>query len=278
MFRSALLSIILGVSVLATYGCRTNTPTPGSIAPPVVGRPSVQAPFAKVTPLVTAEADDPAWANASVVNGFTLAKGSKSTDRPLPTEVRLLWDKEWLYIRFTSTGPEPYAPFGTTRDALHYQGDVVEVFIDPTGDGRQYFEIQQSPAGGILDQNTTVTADPKFDADGRLVAEILARNYWPNRSYDMPGLRNASKIVQRGDQFVWTADFAFPAAEVLKRLGKKQFEPMPLRANLIRYHATDKVGTPGWRLIAMNWSPVKFGCPHQSPAAMGTLELIPQTR
>lgn len=264
--------------MLALAGCQTRMTTAQLEPLQASGTPSARVLFATVTPRVDADPQDPAWSQPATIDAFTLAKHSNASDKVLPTQVRLLWDKDWLYIRFTSTGPEPYAPFGDTRDALHYQGDVVEVFLDPVGDGRQYFEIQQSPAGGVLDLNTTLTAEARSDKDGRLVAEVLSRDYWPNRSYDMPKLRVASRSVRHADVHVWTADFALPAPEVLKRLGKKRFEPMSLRANLIRYHALDKVGTPGWRLIAMNWSPVKFGCPHQSPAAMGTLELIAPSR
>ncbi len=238
--------------------------------------PYLRVPMAKAdaAPKIDANPDDPAWTAAAAVPSLMLARGGSPAMRPLPTEVRLLWNADWLFVRFSSAGPEPYAPFGTERDAKHYLGDVVEVFLDPVGDGRQYFELQQSPAGGLFDQNTTLTAEAKSGVDGRLVAEVRDRDYWPNPGYEMPDLRIASTSRKQGDQWIWTADFALPAPAVLKRLGKKTYEPMKLRANLVRYHNTGLLDDASRRLIAMNWSPVVWGCPHQSPAAMGTLELV----
>jgi len=209
---------------------------------------------------------------------MSLALGSPAEDRPLPTEVRLLWDADYLYIRFTSIcETEPYSPFGTTRDAKHYQGDAVEVFLDPVGDGRQYFELQQSPAGGILDQNTLLTAEARYDATGRLVPDLLKRDYWPNLGYEMAGLRNASRVERQGNQYVWIADFALPAKAVLHRMGRDAFAPMSLRLDVLRYHNTGPIEEKTRRLIAMNWKPVTFGCPHQSPGAFGKIELVNET-
>jgi hypothetical protein len=225
---------------------------------------------------MTGSAADPAWKRAAVISGLSLALNSPPDDQPLATEIRLLWDRDWLYVRFINTGPEPYSPFGVKRDALHYKGDAVEVFLDPVGDGKQYFEFQQSSAGGILDQNTLLTADAESDANGRLTQAVLQRDYWPNLGFDMPGVRNAVGLSRNGDQHTWIADFAFPAEGILKRTGKKNYEPMTLRINLVRYHWTGPLEDASRKLVAMNWAPVVFGCPHQSPAAMGTIELVVQ--
>jgi hypothetical protein len=264
-----LLVGLLMSAVLATGGCAS-----GNQSPKPANTPAIRVPLADVTPKVSADENDPAWVNAAVISEFGLALRSPPSDRPLPTQVRLLWDHDWLYIRFISTGPEPYSPYGKEHDARHYRGDAVEVFLDPVGDGKQYFEFQQSPVGGLLDQNTLLTTDARSDADGRLTPAVLQKDYWPNLGFDMPGVRNGVGIVRKDDQYTWVADFAFPAAGILKRTGKKNYEPMTLRLNLIRYHYTGPLEDANRKLIAMNWSPVVFGCPHQSPVAMGTIELV----
>ncbi|CAN5389599.1 hypothetical protein BH10PLA1_BH10PLA1_09340 [soil metagenome] len=238
-------------------------------------KPALNVPRTSITPAVSADPNDPAWAGAPLIHGFSLAIGSPPKDPVLPTNVRLLWDKDHLYIRFTCLGPKPDSPFGNTHDAKHYQGDAVEVFLDPVGDGKQYFEFQHSASGGILDQNTTLTADAESDSRGRLVQKVLQRNYWPNLSYDMPDVKVADSVTPQGTQFLWIADFSLPAAGVLKRTGKTNFNPaMSLRLNLMRYHWTGPIEMKDRKLIATNWSPVTWGCPHQSPAAMGRIELV----
>lgn len=268
--RIAAFPAWLLLALLLACGC-AHRPSFGSAAY------RLQVPRAKVAPQVSADPADPAWQFAPQVQQFTLALHSEPGDSPLPTRVALQWDADWLYIRFICTGPKPYAPFGNKRDGLHYKGDAVEIFCDPVGDGRQYFELQQSPVGGLLDQNTLLTTDAYSDAEGRILPIVFQRDYWPNLGYDMPGIRGAAQARQTGGQWEWIADFALPAAAVLKRKGLTHYEPMQLRLNLIRYHSVAPVGDPGWRLIAMNWAPVTWGCPHQSPAAMGFVTLVNTT-
>lgn len=247
----------------------------GSLAdgPAATTRPSVEAIFTDRTPQLTADASDSAWQIPPTIDGLSPALKGKVSEM-LPTQIRILWDKDFLYVRFISTGREAYAPFGTERDAKHYQGDAVELFLDPVGDGKQYFELQLSPANGVLDQNTLITGEPKTDPDGRLAGSVLATDYWPNLGYEMKGLRTASSVTGKGAETVWIADFALPAAEAIKRTGKKNFEPMGLRMNFMRYYWDTPVEAEKRKLTPMNWSPVRFGCPHQSAAAMGTVKLV----
>jgi hypothetical protein len=243
---------------------------------PLLPVKELRVPLATVVPEVTAAADDPAWADGVQIDHLTLPADSQlADDEPLPTQIALRWDADWLYIRFTSTGAVPYSPFGDRRDAPHYLGDVVEVFLDPTGDGRQFFELQLSPANGLFDQNILLTTDAVSDAEGLLVNRILSRDYWPNTGYNMKDLRTASLVSGEGPTSIWIADFAIPAKAALRRIGKTQFEKgLSLRVNLLRYRWTAPRQDTSRRLLAMNWSPVVFGCPHISPAAMGMLTLV----
>lgn len=237
-----------------------------------VAPPRLTASYAYSTPALTANPNDAAWNFPPQITALTLPFAAATPDEPLPTSVALAWDENCLYVRFVCRGPTPYSPFGNERDALHYQGDVVEVFLDPVGDGQQYFEIQLSAANGILDQNTTLTAAARTDREGRLLPHIIERDYWPNRGYELKGLRTATDVRRAGDDYQWTADLAIPA-EALKRTGQTRFAPMTLRMSLLRYHWTGPREDAGRRLIAMNWSPTHWGCPHQSPAAMGFVRL-----
>lgn len=266
---------VVSVSSLCACTAPHGTAMPAEAAPRAaqISRPTAIARQAQTQPKVTADADDPAWAFAPTIDGLGHPLRTSNDDSLFPTQIRLLWDKDGLYVRFTCSGKQPYAPFGDQHDAKHYQGDAVEVFIDPVGDGRQYFEIQLSPANGVLDQNTLITATPQADEDGVLVLRLLQTEYWPNVGYDMPGLRTASRVTGEGDASVWIADLALPASAVLHRLGKKQFEPMDVRMNFLRYRWTGPIDQPQRRLIPMNWSPTRSGCPHQSAAAMGIVQL-----
>lgn len=66
------------------------------------------------------------------------------------TEVSCAWDETALRIRFVCQDTEPWATL-TERDGPLWQEEVVEVFLDPTGDGLAYFEIEVNPLGTLLD-------------------------------------------------------------------------------------------------------------------------------
>ncbi len=265
LFWPTLCIVLLWIGLAAGQRCYATLPA---------AIPHLDVPHAAVTPGVTARPSDPAWAGPPLIGHLTLSLGCNSAGHPLPTKIWLQWNRDWLYIRFDCLGPKPYAPYGKKRNAPHYRGDVAEVFLDPVGDSRQYFEIEVSPANGVLEQNTLITTRPRSQADGVLAGDILRRNYWPDLGYDIRGLRTAASIHRDGKKYVWTVDLAIPANSVLKRTGHQHFHVgMRMRMNLLRYHYTGPLKDAHRQLVAMNWSPVACGQPHVSPMRMGWLLL-----
>lgn len=247
-----------------------------ALAAPVMGEPlpALMVPHAAQPPRMDATPDDPAWQRAAEIPALTpsIVLGEPAA-MPLPTRVLALWDQDFLYVRFVCEDKDVYTPF-QERDAPHFQGDVAEIFLDPVGDGRHYFEIQLSPRGGIFDQYLTLTAEPRSDQYGKLIPEVTERDFWSNPGWNCAGLRTVTKVLQRdGHDTSWIAEFALPAAALLKRLGKKQFEPQTLRANFLRYDWQPRPGMKDRELVALNWSTVVRGCPHISPARMGFVKL-----
>lgn len=242
----------------------------GEAAPPL---PALTVPRTETAPRVDADPADPAWVGAPLLASLALSPGADPGDAPLPTEVRLLWDAQYLYARFTCRQAEIDAPF-TGRDRQHYQADVVEVFLDPVGDGRQYFEFEVTPKNQVLDARFDIGVEPRSGEDGKLLEEIAKHHLGYHLEWNCEGLRTAVRLQPGG----WTADFALPAAPLLQRLGLTKFAPLTLRAHLQRYHWTEPYADPmppSRRLIAMSWTPVIKGCPHISPSVMGFLKLAP---
>jgi hypothetical protein len=62
---------------------------------------------------------------------------------------------------------------------------------------------------------------------------------------------------------------------MLRRLGLRKFGPMILRFNFIRYEYVRSPEGASRQFLPMAWNPVQAGCPHISPEAMGTVELLP---
>ncbi len=236
-------------------------------------RPVLEVPRTTQAPRLLAEPDEAVWRGAAWIPALSLSIGPEArTAQAQPTQIRLLWDENFLYARFECRDTEINAPFpggAAGRDAPHYQGDVAEIFLDPVGDARQTLELQVSPKNGVFDQLLLLTGEAKSGVDGVLNQEIISRESWEFPTWNLEGVRSATSAQTDG----WIVDIALPAAPLLKRLGLKKWAPMTLRANFLRYDWPLR-GDKG-AMTALNWSPVMWGRPHRSPQAMGFLQLKP---
>jgi hypothetical protein len=240
-------------------------------------RPRLKVPHTTLQPQIDASPDDPAWQSAAVIPNLTPSLGYNPGQRPIPpTSVQVLWDEQCLYVRFRCTDAEIYSPI-EGHDAPLYKADVVELFIDPVGDGRQFVEVEISPRNSVLDMLHLITTKPKYNPDLTLRPDVIDRNAWSCLDWTYDGLRSAtSQWSENGKTAGWIVDLALPARPLLKRMGFKTFRPQNLRINFLRYEseagATPKAAR---EFIPLNWAPVVVGRPHRSPAAMGYLRLMP---
>lgn len=249
----------------------------GNLSTRAATLPSLQVPRAKHTPAITAAEDDPAWNEAARIDGLQLSENAAFKPKSTPqTTILLKWDLTNLYVRFICEGDDIFSPF-SGRDAPYYKGDVVEVFLDPKGDAREFVEIEVSPNNGVLDQIYLCTARPAWGPDGVLKPEIVGRDMWVFPSWNLDGLRTAAgKWKLKDGSYRWIVDMAIPAV-VLRRTGRGKYEPMTIRANFLRYDfPLKKDGANGneRNFVPLNWSPVAAGRPHRSPGRMGYLQLV----
>ena len=66
------------------------------------------------------------------------------------TRVWTAWDASDLRVLWWAEDTYPWATL-TERDAPLYTEEVVEIFLDPVGDGESYFEIEVNPNNAVLD-------------------------------------------------------------------------------------------------------------------------------
>ena len=230
--------------------------------------PRTSVHYAETTPLMTAEAKDPAWNRAE---SFTLSQtvGGATGLQQERTKTWLLWREEFLYVRFVCvdkeryTHPDPASPV--------YKSDVAEVFFDPRGDGRQWMEIQADVQGRVFDKLFLLTDKPRSGPDGVLLPEVDKLDRWDFDAWEWLGVKTA---VSRSDSG-WIVDIALPAKPTLRRLGLNSYrDGLELRANFVRYDWREVPGSATRSLVSSNWSPVAFGNPHKSPLRMGFIDLV----
>ena len=93
--------------------------------------------------------DEDAWKRALLTPPFARPDGGAPDER-IRTQARLAWDDTCLYVGFFVKDDDLWNP-RTERDGPLWEHDVVEVYLDPGADGRDYVEIQVSPANVVFD-------------------------------------------------------------------------------------------------------------------------------
>ena len=194
----------------------------GQFGPPALLVPKAAA------PRIDGKLDDAVWRKAREVR-FRFLTG-RAAPPGAPTTARVLCDERNLYFAFDCRDDDVarLTVAGTKRDDPIWQGDTVEIFLDPHHRQRPkgYYHIAVNPAG--------VTMDSK---DGDLS--------WS------PTLRVATGRSTAG----WTVELALPFAE----LGLSRSEiPTVWGMNLTRYRPELAAGRPRLcRLVPHSW-PVDF--------------------
>lgn len=69
---------------------------------------------------------------------------------PLATRMKLLWDDEFFYVAAELEEPDVWGTL-TERDAVIFQDNDFEVFIDPDGDTHAYYELEVNALGTVWD-------------------------------------------------------------------------------------------------------------------------------
>jgi hypothetical protein len=137
---------------------------------------------------VDGKLDEASWMLSPRVGEIRL--NDDPSRRPkFPTEATLVWDDVNLYVAFGCTDQDPWGRMKNRDDQL-WQEEVVEVFLDPDGDGQNYAELEVSPNNVVVD-----LLIPN--------AKTLNAN---NIRANIPGLQTAVTRHQAG----WIAEIAIP--------------------------------------------------------------------
>ncbi|GAA0529854.1 carbohydrate-binding family 9-like protein [Chitinophaga japonensis] len=101
-------------------------------------------------PVIDGKPDEAAWSQASWTSDFVDIEGSRQPRPPLRTRVKMLWDEQYLYIAAELEEPHIWGKL-LQHDTIIFHDNDFEVFIDPDGDTREYFEIEVNARNTIFD-------------------------------------------------------------------------------------------------------------------------------
>ena len=141
--------------------------------------------------------DERAWDKAEKTAPLVRSLDGKPASSA--TEARLLWDDENLYLSFSCEDQSISTPFFKDDEQL-YTSNVVEVFLNPSGDLQRYAEIELNPANALFDASFT---GPRQGMD-------LAWSSKARHGVHLDGTLNNAADVDRG----WTAELAIPWSQL----------------------------------------------------------------
>ena len=149
---------------------------------------------------IDGQVDEECWQTAGPARAFKLERDA-SMDPRYPTTLKALYDDHSLYLSFVCGEPDPENVTVSVkqRDGGVWKDDCVEVFIDPAGEGRTYYQFVVNPdnvqedgrfefsigkptvfytvSGPVKVFDGTVTADGTWNCQWQS-ATALGRDYW----------------------------------------------------------------------------------------------------
>ena len=215
---------VLALSLLAAVA---------AAAPPAPGYAVARATASAEATLAGTES---AWAGASAV-----AWGPARYE----TRFRALWSDEGLFLRFDAKDPDPWHTM-TRRDEHLWEEEVVEIFLDPGRAGRDYYELEISPAN--------------VACDVRMVAP--SPNKQMDLAWDLAGLATRASVTKdtAGKTTGWTATALLPWSG-LRALPSARAVSVPPKAgdrwrfNLFRIERPGGPKAPEKDAVEEAWSP-----------------------
>lgn len=217
-------------------------------APPL----TYKAPFTRKAPVIDGRLNDQAWQAAPWTADFVDIEGPVRPKPRFRTRAKMAWDNQYFYVAAELEEPHVWATL-TEHDATIFADNDFEVFIDPDGDGLEYYEFEMN----ALNTGWDLFLPKPYNKGGK------ASNAW-----EIPGLKTAVRVMgtlnnpKDRDQG-WSVEIAFPWP-VLAEYAHKASPPNPgdrWRVNFSRVEWRHEVVNGQYRKIPNTkednwvWSP-----------------------
>ncbi len=91
---------------------------------------------------------DPAWRDLPWTDDFVDITGKESLRPRFRTRVKMGWDERFFYVGAELEEPHVWGTI-RERNAVMFEDNDFEIFIDPDGDGLNYYELEINSLGSI---------------------------------------------------------------------------------------------------------------------------------
>ncbi len=154
-------------------------------------------------PIINGRLDDTVWKNVGWTENFSDIEGELRPKPKYRTRVKMLWDTAYLYVAAELEDPDVWA-YITHHDEIVFRDNDFEVFIDPGGRAKQYFEIEINALATIFD---LFLPEPYRNGSGALISwncDGLKKAVHVNGSLNNPNDRDSG----------WTVEMAIPISAI----------------------------------------------------------------
>lgn len=164
--------------------------------------------------LIDGSLKDPAWDKVPWSEAFVDITGNEDLQPYHETRVKMAWDDEFFYVGAFLEDPHVWGTI-TQKNAVMFEDNDFEVFMDPDGDGLNYYEFEINALGTIWELSL-----PKPYGEGGV--PILGCN--------LPGLKSAVQVrgtindpkdLDEG----WSVEVAFPWCDLKKYHKRDEMPP-----------------------------------------------------
>jgi cellulose/xylan binding protein with CBM9 domain len=212
--------------------------------------PVYDCPRTPAAPNLDGTLTDPAWDVAPWTTDFVPITGSGPAPR-FRSRAKLMYDDEYLYVGGQLEEPHVWSTMREKNTKLFHENNF-ELFLDPDGDGQNYYEFEINPLGTIWELTL-----PKPYVDGGV----------PVDPTNLPGLRTAihvdGTVNDPSDTDTgWSVELAVPWADLASYNAGRATPPIPgdeWRMNLMRcqwpHEVVDGAYVKGTDLEFWVWSP-----------------------
>ena len=216
---------------------------------------------AERAPVIDGRDDEPIWKTATVITGFRVFDPKEDGDPSFPTEARVAYDADNLYVFTRMFDPHPDSILALlSRRDVKTQSEQIKLMIDSYHDRRTGYEFAVNPAGVKRDYylyddvREDATWDAVWDVATRIdslgwTAEFripLSQIRYPRAEEHTFGLMIMRDIVRRSERDSW------PVYRRSKRGVASQFGDLaglrglgsPHRLEIAPYAVTKNVSSP----------------------------------
>lgn len=148
--------------------------------------------------VIDGKLDDVAWNDAPWSDDFIDIEGSGKPAPRFRTRMKMLWDDTHLYFAAQLDEPHVWGTL-TKKNSIIYNDNDFEIFIDPDGDGLNYYEFEVNALNTVME----LVMDKPYHLEGKYTF------------IDMPGLRSAVHVEgtlndPRDEDRFWSVEVAMP--------------------------------------------------------------------